>query len=826
MSTYCGPDELLEAIQEIQSRSQAKKIDAAKNRQLAHKRRHSTAHPADFKQHESTRRNSLPPPNSKENRENSHTARTTSRVDLMAGVHGAPRATSHRNFGSLSDRPSKRHPILRSNTFQSASDNSGVSNTAQLKPFSKSNSKVEPKLSAILQQVKETMGVYWNLISEEDITILRQKVAAQLETNQLPEKSDFNPRDSTRGKKEKRKEIKDASLVVAKLTPKPFLVNWEVNCRSLSISISKNLRFFLKTVHTFIEYYRKALKKTKADKDQKLRKYITESSLSFLGVLRMLKKMLPTLSPEEDPGLIVDLFRVRALASLDEQIGSRGTPISEKILPTLERTPFSFLAKKILDACLTRCNKLFYVTSALLTCMKNLDASLGSMVYTLGEIFCAKDIIVDTLNDVDTFFQLRDTLPTENSEFVPPSGKSIWNEDQPKINENSQKFRPGTLNNLVIRLTSDSDHEFVQTFFRAYSCFTSANELWHKLVERFSVPATYGTDYTLRVKRQTGSIIAQWIKRDAHLLDVSLLYEMMKFSEQNLQKDFPQLTNFIHKAIAERKERFSLIEHTGYSSQISIHALQCPPHLLLFYFDPRVVAEQLTFIDVDLYKKISEDELSGQSWYNGAPKAFSLNVSEMMQHSDRLCLWAATCILLLEDAVSRADMLRRLIGVAEHLRNMRNYHSLLGILSGINNVCITRLKHTLSLLPKTSSEMLESLSELQDPTNSFRKLRNAILEAGGVNIPYLGIYLGELIQIDGGNPDTVSFSKTTMINIQKHNMITQTILKLLDAQSGDFGELQNQEPLYTFLYDLPALVEKELDKLSVIREPKEQQHDG
>jgi len=104
------------------------------------------------------------------------------------------------------------------------------------------------------------------------------------------------------------------------------------------------------------------------------------------------------------------------------------------------------------------------------------------------------------------------------------------------------------------------------------------------------------------------------------------------------------------------------------------------------------------------------------------------------------------------------------------------------------------------------------------------------LEAGGVNLPYLGIYLGELIQIDGGNPDTVpstssATSSVEMLNIQKHNMITQTIDKLLDGQSGDFGELQNQEPLYTFLFDLPFLVEKELDKLSVIREPREN-HDG
>jgi len=151
---------------------------------------------------------------------------------------------------------------------------------------------------------------------------------------------------------------------------------------------------------------------------------------------------------------------------------------------------------------------------------------------------------------------------------------------------------------------------------------------------------------------------------------------------------------------------------------------------------------------------------------------------------------------------------------------MRNYHSLLGILSGINNVCITRLFNTARALPKSSVEVLEKLSVLQDPTNSFRNLRTAILEVGGSNLPYLGIYLGELIQIDGGNPDTIKVNSTDMVNFTKYYMITQTMGRLLDGQTADFGELHNQEPLFTFLCELPSLVEKELDKLSLVREPK------
>jgi len=87
-------------------------------------------------------------------------------------------------------------------------------------------------------------------------------------------------------------------------------------------------------------------------------------------------------------------------------------------------------------------------------------------------------------------------------------------------------------------------------------------------------------------------------------------------------------------------------------------------------------------------------------------------------------------------------------------------------------------------------------------------------------VPYLGTYLSDLVGIDE-NTEFVTIQNTNLINLHKYNLIATSIFDLLQYQESETTDLKKQEPLYTLLYDLPSLNEKELYQLSLDVEPRD-----
>ena len=70
-------------------------------------------------------------------------------------------------------------------------------------------------------------------------------------------------------------------------------------------------------------------------------------------------------------------------------------------------------------------------------------------------------------------------------------------------------------------------------------------------------------------------------------------------------------------------------------------------------------------------------------------------------------------------------------------------------------------------------------------------------------------------------PDFVSRAEDVqLINFPKHHSISSCIKSLLAYQKTIELNVGRQDPLYTFLYDLPCMNDKELYALSLEREPK------
>lgn len=87
-------------------------------------------------------------------------------------------------------------------------------------------------------------------------------------------------------------------------------------------------------------------------------------------------------------------------------------------------------------------------------------------------------------------------------------------------------------------------------------------------------------------------------------------------------------------------------------------------------------------------------ELLNQAWSKPALRYQSPNVLRFIHSLNKLSFWVATSIVWYSDISTRSKVIEKFIVIAHHLQKFGNFNSLMGILGGLNLVCISRLKQT------------------------------------------------------------------------------------------------------------------------------------
>jgi len=286
----------------------------------------------------------------------------------------------------------------------------------------------------------------------------------------------------------------------------------------------------------------------------------------------------------------------------------------------------------------------------------------------------------------------------------------------------------------------------------------------------------------------------------------------------------------INKSFESRQEMYSLGHYAACPCYIPLYftPLLMEPHKILFHVTEDQVAQQMTYIDYQMYSKIEKRELYGQKWTKKDSEVFSQNVVSLMRRLQHISTWVAACILIQEEQSDRAEMICKFITLAQSLLNLNNYHSLVGVISGLSLAAISRLNQSFVHVPKKLQEQLKSITSLCTPEKSFKALRDQMSSSNVQMLPYMGIFLGDVILIDEGNPDTIEKEKRDeskkvrrLINFSKYQQLHQRIYSLLLYQQSEvLRNFKKIEPLYTLLHEIPGcLTGKELYQLSIAREP-------
>lgn len=118
-----------------------------------------------------------------------------------------------------------------------------------------------------------------------------------------------------------------------------------------------------------------------------------------------------------------------------------------------------------------------------------------------------------------------------------------------------------------------------------------------------------------------------------------------------------------------------------------------------------------------------------------------------------------------ENLDTRAKKIAKFIEVAQELRNLRNFNSLMAIVSGLSAYSVSRLRRTWELVPMPLKSTFSDLVTLVNDNRSYKNLRAACAQAQGQPVlPYLGVLLFDLNRAEEiakpGLPDNfVGFTK-------------------------------------------------------------------
>jgi len=140
----------------------------------------------------------------------------------------------------------------------------------------------------------------------------------------------------------------------------------------------------------------------------------------------------------------------------------------------------------------------------------------------------------------------------------------------------------------------------------------------------------------------------------------------------------------------------------------------------------------------------------------------------------------------------------------------------MAITAGVNQAAILRLKYTIGNAPKNILKNLQMLEQKLSAIGSYRDYRVTLKSVDPPTIPYIGVYLGDLIFIEEGNPDELE----GLINFNKCRLTYKVIAEIQQYQHLGYDSLSIDASLISYLKQLTFTGEKELFELSLLREPR------
>ncbi|XP_077439187.1 ral guanine nucleotide dissociation stimulator-like 1 isoform X1 [Vanacampus margaritifer] len=413
-----------------------------------------------------------------------------------------------------------------------------------------------------------------------------------------------------------------------------------------------------------------------------------------------------------------------------------------------------------------------------------------------------------------------------------PPGHTVSQLETCKI----RSIRAGTLERLVETLLTafgDNDLTYTSIFLSTYRAFASTQTVLQLLLDRYgSAEENQPGAKTSQVSETNGAI------RNAL---ASILHAWLDQCPEDFQEppDYPclhRLMDYLRRALpgseALRRAK-GLLEQL--QVQASVDETDAGFHSNSSYclgeedevdtevqedflsFDSDLVAEQLTYMDALLFKKVVAYHCLGSIW-SQRDKKHNKHSAPTVRATITQFNAVAACVVstvLRHRQIRphvRARVIQRWIDIAQECRIRKNFSSLRAIVSALQSNPLYRLKRAWNCVHKDSMQTFEELSDIFSDHNNYLTSRELLMREGTSKfaslescakehqkrthkrlqlqkemgamqgtIPYLGTFLTDLTMLDTALPDLVEGG---LINFEKRRREFEVIAQIKLLQSA------------------------------------------
>nr|XP_021202923.1 ras-specific guanine nucleotide-releasing factor 2 isoform X1 [Bombyx mori] len=229
------------------------------------------------------------------------------------------------------------------------------------------------------------------------------------------------------------------------------------------------------------------------------------------------------------------------------------------------------------------------------------------------------------------------------------------------------------------------------------------------------------------------------------------------------------------------------------------------------------IAEQMTYLDYQIFSSINSEEFLGQAWTKADKAERAPHILMMTSHFNHISNLVISEILRKYTLAGRVAAIEKWAAVADIARCLHNFNGVLQVCAALSNTSVYRLKKTWDKVSKTSRHTIERMQTIISSECRFRILRDALHRCDPPCIPYLGMYLSDLSFIDEG---TSNYTPDGLLNFSKMRMIAHVIREIRNFQQTPY-KIEHIPKVCDFLLERSLIIPEERQyTLSLELEPR------